>query len=613
MANTHFRVETPTERRDSLHDPRPDGTLMRLLQATTQHQPARQNAPANPLPDDGSGTNNTGLEHEFLAEQEQEDIMKNNILVDLSVGPQPYLSIASPSQAEAAFRVIVEHADGSVLVDIRVEDPMDRMSLVHATAAALAQCDKFGVGVDGQPYLWFGNAWKNSRTWLETVATSMHGLLRTGPVNTGSGSKGFYGAVLPAFRAAGRHELPLTAFGKCSGIPLLDAVIDVTDDGKLVTTPHRPEHGNLRHLPVLAADVMSRFVDDELGQREDTLLKRFLRQALTPDQLTVVQRWFGLHFVVERVGNPEKLLFLYGGGGNGKGVLQNLLTALLTPDAVANVKLQDLKQSAAVELLAGKVAMIASEAKPETNNDTLKTLVSWEALTVNPKYRDPYRLTPHCLVTQSSNVEPRFDDESEAMQRRVIALNMGHTAPEGQRIPHLAEQVREDEYEDLIVFALKGAIEVLASGRFEVPTSIQKHTASVVRKTKPIDGFIELLEFGNVEIAELELYAAYKKFCKVQHTVPRPLPEFRKELMTRLERGEHEVERRERALHYLPQTYVNDFGERVHLVPQLVGQTKATIYLGTRVSADAEVFGGKPIGQEIPPSRRQVQLFKAAA
>lgn len=612
MANTHFRVEAPTERRDTQHHPRQD-RLMRLLQATTQHQPARQNAPANPLPDDGSGTNSTGLEHEFLAEQKKEDIMKNNILVDLSVGPQPYLSIISPSQTESAFRVIVQHADGSDLVDVSIEDPLDRMSLVHATAAALVQCDKFGVGVDGQPYLWFGNAWKSARTWLETIATSMHGLLRTGAVNTGSGSKGFYGAVLPAFRAAGRQELTLTAFGKCSGIPLLDAVIDVTEDGKLVTMPHRPEHGNLRHLPVLAADVMSRFVDDELGLREETLLKKFLCKAFTPDQLALVQRWFGLHFVVERVGNPEKLLYLYGDGGNGKGVVQNLLTALVTPDAVANVKLQDLRQSAAVELLAGKVAMIASEAKPETNSDTLKTLVSWESLTVNPKYRDPYRLTPHCLVTQSSNVEPRFDDESEAMQRRVIALRMGHTAREGERIPHLAERVREDEYEDLVVFALKGAIEVLAARRFEVPASIQAHTASVVRKTKPIDGFIELLEFGDVEIAELELYAAYKKFCKVQHTTPQPLPEFRKELLTRLERGEYEVERRERALHYMPQTYVNDLGERVHLVPPLVGQAKFTIYLGVRVSADAEVFGGRPIGQPIPASRRQVQMFKAAA
>ena len=537
---------------------------------------------------------------------------KNKIVIDNSVGSQAYFSIVQPNPAYSMFQVVVEHVNGSVLINHSIFDPLDRQSIVYATARELANCADLAFGVDGQPYLWHGNHWINARVWLETVATSMHGLLRTGQVNASAGSKGFYSAVLPAWNATGRQALDLTAYGRCDGIPLEDGVVGVDASGQLVSAPHSSKNGNLRFLPVKVEDVLASFAEDEIGVSGETLLKKFLNQVLTPDQLTTIQRWFGLHFVVNKIGNPEKLLYLYGDGGNGKGVLQNLLIELLTPDAVANVTLQDLKHSAAVELLSGKAAMIASEAKPSTNNEALKTIVSWESLTVNPKYRDPYKLNTQVLVTQSSNKEPRFDDESDAMQRRVIALHMTHRANESQRIPHLAEKIRDTEYADLVAFALRGAIELLQAKRFEVPASIQAWSAAVVRKVKPVDAFIEKLEFGQFEIAELELYAAYKKMSRMQQSPSRSLPEFRKELMGRLERSGHIVERRERAYHYIPQAYVNEHGEKVPLVPQLVGQPKMTIYLGMRISADAECFGAEPIGQDIPAVRRQIQMYQAA-
>lgn len=538
--------------------------------------------------------------------------MKNKISIDTSVGQQAYLSITQPFPPHAVFQVVIEHVNGAVLINQCIVDPLDRQSIVHATAKALANCPDLAFGVDGLPYLWHGNHWKNASVWLETVATSMHGLLRTGQVNANSGSKGFYSAVLPAWNATGRQPLDLTAFGQCDGIPLEDGVVGVDFNGQLIQAPHSATNGNLRFLPVKVADVLTRFHEDETGLAEGTLLKTFLTQCLTPDQLTVMRQWFGLHFVVHKVGNPEKFLYLYGDGGNGKGVLQNLLTTLLTPDAVANLTLQDLKHSAAVELLSGKAAMIASEAKPSADNEALKTLVSWEALTVNPKYRAPYKLSTHVLVTQSSNKEPRFDDESDAIRRRLVAIHMTHRATSSERIPHLAEKIRETEYPELVAFALKGAIEVLKAKRFEVPASIQTWSDTVVRKVKPIDAFIDKLEFGQYEIAELELYAAYKKMSRMQHSSARSLLEFRNELMPRLTRSGHIVERRERAHHYVPQQYVNEHGERVPLVPQLVGQQKLTIYLGMRVSADAECFGSEPIGQHIPTVRRQIQMYQAA-
>ena len=48
-----------------------------------------------------------------------------------------------------------------------------------------------------------------------------------------------------------------------------------------------------------------------------------------------------------------------------------------------------------------RLAMVGTEGSPDTNSEVLKNLVSWEPLTVNPKYRDPFKLHPMCLVTQA--------------------------------------------------------------------------------------------------------------------------------------------------------------------------------------------------------------------
>jgi hypothetical protein len=530
------------------------------------------------------------------------------ITVDRSVGPQPHLRIDESTSDNGLFKytVSITRPDGGALLSpIIVEGPLDANSVAFVTAQAISKENILAYGYNSQPYLYQGNRWVNADGWLKSLSHSMQGLIRTGTFG-GKSSRCFYNLMHSAWLSAGVEPLELKPFGRCLGIPVEDAVIVINEDGQPEFIPHSPAHQNLHVLPVRAQEVTDEYVELALGLRDDSVLMQFLRSSLGDDQLTTIRRWFGLHLVVHRVGNPEKMLYMFGKGGNGKGVIVGLLRALVTNDAVATLRLKDLRTSSNLELLIGKMAMIGAEASPETDNEMLKTIVSWEELNVNPKYRDPFGLKPQCLVTQASNPPPHFDDDSDAMVRRVVALEMEYQPSDSERVVGIADVVKRKEYALLVAFALQGATEVVDAGTIVVPDSVAAFSAHVVRPVRATDRFMEVLEYGAFEIADDELYAAYRLTCQRQRLSISPKNEFFLELTTRLERAGTAFLRRAKATGYKAQQHISDANERTYLVPQLQHAKSIDIVLGLRIS---EGQFGPAIGQEIPESRRDVPVF----
>ncbi len=257
-----------------------------------------------------------------------------------------------------------------------------------------------------------------------------------------------------------------------------------------------------------------------------------------------------------------------------------------------------------------RLAMVGTEGSPDTNSEVLKNLVSWEPLTVNPKYRDPFKLHPMCLVTQASNPAPQFDDDSEAMVRRVIAMHMTYQESEQAKILDLAEKVKRDEYALLVAFALIGAGEVVEAGTIVVPKSIADFSANIVRPVRPVDRFMDLLEYGHFEVADDELYEAYCQTCVKQKLTQGPRSDFLEAFERRLRRAGRRFLRRAGAELYVAQTYINSRNERPLLVPQLQATEHIDIFLGLRIGQGPF---GPAIGQAIPEVRRRVPRFEAVA
>lgn len=120
----------------------------------------------------------------------------------------------------------------------------------------------------------------------------------------------------------------------------------------------------------------------------------------------------------------------------------------------------------------------------------MKQLVSREPVTCNPKYRDPFKFKPECLITQAYNWAPSFDERSDALIRRVISLELTSSFKAPRiKSEDIAHQVVASEYALLVGFALGSVFKIKETGRFTVPTSIQASSAGAVAADNPYDSF----------------------------------------------------------------------------------------------------------------------------
>lgn len=472
--------------------------------------------------------------------------LMSDIKIDYSAGSQPYLRIVLDSKSEGSkprylVSIFEDEAAEELLYEIAVSDPLDRTSIVIQIGLQLAQDASFGFGRDNRPYRWTGARWVDCEKWFDCLGFGLFAAIRASGLTNRAES--LYGITRAAWRAHTKYDadgLNLKAFGTCPGVPLSDGILvpealapDLDTEDVFVTNPdtgeleevrqwlqwraapHSPANCNLRVLPITleAAEEAIQRLDTEAGQA--SLLMKFLGDVLPPDGIVALQDWLGYHLVAGVTANSEKMMYLWGSGANGKSQVLELIRALLGKEACAEVRLSDLTIQANLEKLVGKLAMLGSEANTKSDLETLKALISREPVSCNPKYRDPFTIEPECLVTQASNYRPAFETSDNAMVRRVVALEMKNAfkdAKEG-RILNIAQKILETEYELLVGFALKGALNCIARNGYEEPETVKQASRTTVQSGNFIKGFMETLEFGPYEVAELELYTAYRHWC----------------------------------------------------------------------------------------------------
>lgn len=547
------------------------------------------------------------------------------VQIDLTPGQQDFLTLEcvwDEVQREYNYRIDVRDPDGELMHSIVSNTVRDRTSLAVLIAAKLAKDATFGFGTDQRPYWWVGNRWIPVEKWLMSLDYSMHVLTRTALVSRESS---LTAESMAAWRANSNYPqdgLNLTAYGTCPGIPLLDGILsfkafDEARQREEVTPssdfedrfgiPHDPSHMNLSVFPVYCEVALIHMLLYAAG--DDSLLRKFLHSTLTEPQLEVFQKWLGFHLIINQVPNPERMVYLWGSGANGKSQLLWLIRGLVGRDACAELRLSDLKASANVELLQGKVAMLGAEASTSTELERLKSLISREPQNVNPKYRDPYSLQPECLITQASNFAPSFNERSDALTRRVISLHLENSFKDGAtRVEDIAGRIIKDEFVILFAFALLGAQRILSDGRFLVPEQIESSSRSTVEKGNPFERFVsDQIEYGPYEIAIPELYRMYAHWCRNEGG--EAAPGSQQLLLDELERISGLKKRtlkRGRSLGYAPSVWIDQYGKDTKIVPNLREGVRAQVIQGLRVNNK----NGLTAGQDLPANARAFAIIE---
>lgn len=152
----------------------------------------------------------------------------------------------------------------------------------------------------------------------------------------------------------------------------------------------------------------------------------WLNELFKNDDELIHLAWQTIFAVVSGYAD-ERIIWLIGKGGTGKGSFQELLINLVGGNNVASMKLIELdgRNRFATSRLIGKHLVIGDDNpidKVVTDPSTMFSLVTHDIVTIEKKCKQPYstRLTP--VIVQSANQMIKIQGDKEAIARRTLVL-----------------------------------------------------------------------------------------------------------------------------------------------------------------------------------------------
>ena len=152
----------------------------------------------------------------------------------------------------------------------------------------------------------------------------------------------------------------------------------------------------------------------------------WLAELFSNDAELIHLAWQTIFAVVSGYAD-ERIIWLIGKGGTGKGSFQELLINLVGGNNVASMKLIELdgRNRFATSRLIGKHLVIGDDNpidKVVTDPSTMFSLVTHDIVTIEKKCKQPYstRLTP--VIVQSANQMIKIQGDKEAIARRTLVL-----------------------------------------------------------------------------------------------------------------------------------------------------------------------------------------------
>ncbi|MGG5819119.1 phage/plasmid primase, P4 family [Falsiroseomonas sp. HW251] len=210
-------------------------------------------------------------------------------------------------------------------------------------------------------------------------------------------------------------------------------------------------------------DMITRLTACAPADRVDCpLFLAFLNQATGGDQdlMTFLQRWFG--YSLTGVTNAQSLVFIHGGGGNGKGVLLQTVNRIFGSYAVTAAMDTFTAQlghrhSTDLAMLHGARLVLTTEVeegKPWAEA-RIKTLTGGDPITARFMNRDNFTFTPTFKLTISGNHQPALQNVDDAARRRIHMIPFGHkpSVPD----PYLTDKLQR-EWPSILRWMIEGCL-----------------------------------------------------------------------------------------------------------------------------------------------------------
>ncbi len=264
---------------------------------------------------------------------------------------------------------------------------------------------------------------------------------------------------------------------------------------------------------------------------------RVVRECLSGDDslVSTLAEWYGYCLVPDN--SLQRMLWLQGSPGSGKGTLMEGFMAMIGEDSVAQSTIDRLGDKYTASGFVGKLAVLVPEIHVDHRTPMaaattfIKTLTGGGPIPIEDKFMpiNPHvRLTARLIFTP--NEEPKIFDASNALERRLLVVPTG--MPIALRDPTLYAKIRAEAV-GIMLWGLVGLRRLRRRGDFIQPMAGRAIVEEMKRQMSPVGAFASdvcVVGTGNSTRTEL-LYDLYKKWCEVNgYESPKTREQFGKEL-----------------------------------------------------------------------------------
>lgn len=242
-------------------------------------------------------------------------------------------------------------------------------------------------------------------------------------------------------------------------------------------------------------------------------------------KIKFLQEWFG--YLMTPSTKYQVMLWLYGGGANGKSVITRMARELLGADNVSSIPLAQLGARFIGAELLGKLANIVDEIATNglMQEDELKKIVSGDPITVERKNKDPFVFFPTARIFAATNTLPPSKDSTHGLDRRLIVMPCNRTFRPEEMDRDLVDKLIA-ELPGIFVWALEGHARLKAQDKFTaVPSCIAamedfkvcRNSVSLFKRDcLELPGLTDVnsgLSGNAFRVPSQELYRFYKAYC----------------------------------------------------------------------------------------------------
>jgi P4 family phage/plasmid primase-like protien len=266
-----------------------------------------------------------------------------------------------------------------------------------------------------------------------------------------------------------------------------------------------------QHTPELHTVIQLPTVYDPAA--DTSAIDEFLHLVMPADCVPVMEEMAG--YCLTPSMQYEKALMLVGDGGNGKGTLIAVLTAMLGQQNVATVSFQDLSENRfASAQLYGKMANLHADIpnKILENSARFKELVSGDLIQAEEKHRPQFKFHNRAKLIFSANEPPTSRDNTEGFHRRMLII------PFPKKFTDRALRARlftQEALSGFLLRALQGLQRLQRNGDFTKSATVECALAAYREQSDTVFRFLaECCEFEEKALTgKQELYDAYRLMC----------------------------------------------------------------------------------------------------